>query len=243
METMKAAGVTEGVAKSFGPVQAVRGVTLRVGAGLTYGLLGPSGCGKTTLIRLILGTLRPSRGSISVWGHPVPSRAVLSETGYMPQDTGLYTELSARENVAFFARLYGRRGQGDVEQVLDLMELSDRADSPVNTLSGGMQRRVSLACALVHQPRLLLLDEPTVGVDPRLRAAFWGHFHALNEAGTTIIVSSHVMDEAARCHRLVLMRDGLLLSEGTPDELQRAVGARSLEEAFLIYAEARGGQG
>jgi ABC-2 type transport system ATP-binding protein len=240
---MKAAVVTEGVAKSFGPVQAVRGVTLRVGAGLTYGLLGPSGCGKTTLIRLILGTLRPSRGSISVWGHPVPSRAVLSETGYMPQDTGLYTELSARENVAFFARLYGRRGQGDVEQVLDLMELSDRADSPVNTLSGGMQRRVSLACALVHQPRLLLLDEPTVGVDPRLRAAFWGHFHALNEAGTTIIVSSHVMDEAARCHRLVLMRDGLLLSEGTPDELQRAVGARSLEEAFLIYAEARGGQG
>lgn len=240
---MKAAVVTEGVAKSFGPVQAVRGVTLRVGAGLTYGLLGPSGCGKTTLIRLILGTLRPSRGSISVWGHPVPSRAVLSETGYMPQDTGLYTELSARENVAFFARLYGRRGQGDVEQVLDLMELSDRADSPVNTLSGGMQRRVSLACALVHQPRLLLLDEPTVGVDPRLRAAFWSHFHALNEAGTTIIVSSHVMDEAARCHRLVLMRDGLLLSEGTPDELQRAVGARSLEEAFLIYAEARGGQG
>jgi ABC-2 type transport system ATP-binding protein len=240
---MKAAVLTEGVAKSFGPVQAVRSVTLRVGAGLTYGLLGPSGCGKTTLIRLILGTLRPSRGSISVWGHPVPSRAVLSETGYMPQDTGLYTELSARENVAFFARLYGRRGQGDVEQVLDLMELSDRADSPVNTLSGGMQRRVSLACALVHQPRLLLLDEPTVGVDPRLRAAFWSHFHALNEAGTTIIVSSHVMDEAARCHRLVLMRDGLLLSEGTPDELQRAVGARSLEEAFLIYAEARGGQG
>jgi ABC-2 type transport system ATP-binding protein len=240
---MKAAVVTEGVAKSFGPVQAVRGVTLRVGTGLTYGLLGPSGCGKTTLIRLILGTLRPSRGSISVWGHPVPSRAVLSETGYMPQDTGLYTELSARENVAFFARLYGRRGRGDVEQVLELMELSDRADSPVNTLSGGMQRRVSLACALVHQPRLLLLDEPTVGVDPRLRAAFWGHFHALNEAGTTIIVSSHVMDEAARCHRLVLMRDGLLLSEGTPDELQRAVGARSLEEAFLIYAEARGGQG
>ena len=240
---METAVITEGVAKSFGPVRAVRGVTLNVGAGLTYGLLGPSGCGKTTLIRLILGTLQPSRGSVSVWGHPVPSRAVLSETGYMPQDTGLYTELSARENVAFFARLYGRRGQGDVEQVLELMELSDRADSPVNTLSGGMQRRVSLACALVHQPRLLLLDEPTVGVDPRLRAAFWSHFHALNEAGTTIIVSSHVMDEAARCHRLMLMRDGLLLSEGTPDELQRAVGARSLEEAFLIYAEARSGQG
>lgn len=243
MENKETAVVTEGVAKSFGPVQAVRGVTVHVGAGLTYGLLGPSGCGKTTLIRLILGTLQPSRGSVSIWGQPMPSRAVLSETGYMPQDTGLYMELSARENVAFFARLYGCREREDVESVLELMELADRADSPVNTLSGGMQRRVSLACALVHRPRLLLLDEPTVGVDPRLRAAFWNHFHALNEAGTTIVVSSHVMDEAARCHRLMLMRDGLLLSEGTPDELQRAVGARSLEEAFLIYAEARGGQG
>jgi ABC-2 type transport system ATP-binding protein len=243
METEETAVVTDGVAKSFGPVQAVRGVTVQVGVGLTYGLLGPSGCGKTTLIRLILGTLRPSRGSVSIWGQPMPSRAVLSETGYMPQDTGLYMELSARENVAFFARLYGCREREDVESVLELMELAGRADSPVNTLSGGMQRRVSLACALVHRPRLLLLDEPTVSVDPRLRAAFWNHFHTLNEAGTTIIVSSHVMDEAARCHRLMLMRDGLLLSEGTPDDLQRAVGARSLEEAFLIYAEGRGGQG
>ena len=238
---MESAVIAEGVAKSFGPIRAVEDVTLHIDAGLTYGLLGPSGCGKTTLIRLILGTLRPSKGSVRVWGQPVPSRAVLSETGYMPQDTGLYMELSARENVGFFARLYGCREQDDVDRVLELMELSHRADSPVNTLSGGMQRRVSLACALVHRPRLLLLDEPTVGVDPRLRAAFWSHFHHLNEAGTTIIVSSHVMDEAARCHRLVLMRDGLLLSEGTPDELQRSVGARSLEEAFLIYAEARGG--
>ena len=123
------------------------------------------------------------------------------------------------------------------------MELSHRADSPVNTLSGGMQRRVSLACALVHRPRLLLLDEPTVGVDPRLRAAFWNHFRTLNQAGTTIIVSSHVMDEAARCDRLIFMRDGLLLSEGTPGELQSAVHASSLEEAFLVYAEARGGHG
>jgi ABC-2 type transport system ATP-binding protein len=123
------------------------------------------------------------------------------------------------------------------------MELSARVDSPVNQLSGGMQRRVSLACALVHRPRLLLLDEPTVGIDPRLRAIFWEHFRALNRAGTTIIVSSHVMDEAARCDRLIFMRDGALLSEGTPDELQRAVNARSLEEAFLTYAEARHGRG
>jgi len=240
---MENAILVENVSKSFGTIRAVDGVTLRVSTGLTYGFLGPSGCGKTTLIRLILGTLRPSGGSITVWGHSVPSGILSGQTGYMPQETGLYMELSARENVAFFARLYGRHGRGEVESVLELMELSERVDSPVNTLSGGMQRRVSLACALVHQPRLLLLDEPTVSVDPRLRAAFWNHFRTLNRAGTTIIVSSHVMDEAARCDRLVFMRDGALLSEGTPDELQKAVTAPSLEEAFLIYAEARGGRG
>jgi ABC-2 type transport system ATP-binding protein len=240
---MQDAILVDNVSKSFGAIRAVDGATLRVSTGLTYGFLGPSGCGKTTLIRLILGTLRPSSGSITVWGRTVPSAVLSSQTGYMPQETGLYMELSARENVGFFARLYGCRERKEVESVLELMELSERVDSPVNTLSGGMQRRVSLACALVHRPRLLLLDEPTVGVDPRLRAAFWGHFRALNEAGTTIIVSSHVMDEAGRCDRLVFMRDGAVLSEGTPAELQKAVSARSLEEAFLIYAEARGGHG
>jgi len=239
---MENAVLIEDVSKSFGAIRAVDGVSLRVASGLTYGFLGPSGCGKTTLIRLILGTLRPSRGSVSIWGHTVPSADIFKSTGYMPQETGLYMELSAHENVAFFARLYGRSRRHEVDEVLELMELANRADSPVNTLSGGMQRRVSLACALVHRPRLLLLDEPTVGVDPRLRAAFWNHFRALNQTGTTIIVSSHVMDEAARCDRLIFMRDGLLLSEGTPGELREAVHAASLEEAFLIYAEARGGR-
>lgn len=233
--------VAERVSKDFGPIRAVRDVSFQITPGLTYGLLGPSGCGKTTLIRLLLGLTLPTTGSIEVWGERVPSAEMHAHSGYMPQNTALYMELSARENVAFFASLYGLREGKAVDEALALMELSERADSPVNTLSGGMQRRVSLACALVHQPRLLLLDEPTVGVDPRLRSAFWDHFRALNRIGTTTIVTSHVMDEAARCDRLLLMRDGLLLAEGTPEDVQRNAGAGSLEEAFLIYAEKREG--
>ncbi len=230
----------EGVSKSFGPVRAVRQVTLRAPVGLTFGLLGPSGCGKTTLIRLILGLLAPAGGSVTVLGQRMPSRRIMHDVGYMPQSAALYEDLTVGENVGFFANLYGLSSGEHVRDVVRLMELDDRIDGPVRTLSGGMRQRVSLACALVHQPPLLLLDEPTVGLDPRLRANFWRHFRQLNEQGVTIIATTHVMDEAEHCHRLVLMREGRLLTEGTPAELRQNAGAATLEEAFLTYAEGRG---
>ena len=234
---MDYAATVEGVSKSFGPIHAVRQVTLRAPVGQTFGLLGPSGCGKTTLIRLILGLLAPVSGSITVLGEPMPARRVMHDVGYMPQSAALYDDLTVAENISFFATLYGLRSNEAVEQIVRLMELSDRLHSPIHTLSGGMKRRVSLACALVHRPRILLLDEPTVGIDPRLRANFWRHFMQLNEEGVTIIVSTHVMDEAEHCDRLALMREGRLLVEGTATELRQNVGASTLEEAFLTYAE------
>lgn len=229
----------EGVSKSFEAIRAVEQVTLRVAFGQTFGLLGPSGCGKTTLIRLILGLLAPAAGSVTVLGERMPTRRVMHDVGYMPQSPALYDDLTVAENVGFFAKLYGLRSSEAVERVIRLMELGERLRSPIHTLSGGMKRRVSMACALVHRPRLLLLDEPTVGLDPRLRANFWGYFRRLNHQGVTIIASTHVMDEAEHCHRLGLMREGRVLVEGTPDELRQNTGAATLEEAFLTYAEDR----
>jgi ABC-2 type transport system ATP-binding protein len=233
---MPPAVVVDGLSKRFGRIEALRDVSFAVAPGQTYGLLGPGGCGKTTLIRLLLGALRPSSGRAVVLGRPVPSPATAAAVGYMPQLPALYLELTARENVSFFASLYGVHSRKAVEETLALVELADRADSPVSTFSGGMRQRASLACALVHRPRLLLLDEPTVGVDPRLRAAFWAYFHRLNQEGVTIILSSHVMDEAERCHRLILLRDGRLLAEGAPAELRSRAGTSTLEEAFLAFA-------
>ena len=234
---MEPAVIVEGLSKRFGRIEALRGVSFTVTPGQTYGLLGPGGCGKTTLIRLLLGVLRPSAGRATVLGRPVPSPATAAIVGYMPQLPALYLELTARENVSFFASLYGVHSRAAVNEALALVELSECADSPVSTFSGGMRQRVSLACALAHRPRLLLLDEPTVGVDPRLRAAFWAYFRRLNDEGVTILLSSHVMDEAERCHRLILLRDGRFLAEGGPAELRSRVGASTLEEAFLAYAE------
>ena len=226
--------------KHFGPIHAVDGLSLSVQAGEIYGLLGPNGSGKTTLIRLLIGLLKPSSGSASILGQAMPHKAILSQVGYMTQASALYEELTVRENVAFFAAMSGGPGQAQVDDVIALVELQDRAGSQVRTLSGGLKQRASLACALVHQPRLLLLDEPTVGIDPQLRAVFWAYFRQLADDGATLIVSSHVMDEAERCDRLGFLRQGKLLAEGSSAELRAQAAAATLEEAFLCFAEGNG---
>jgi ABC-type multidrug transport system, ATPase component len=227
----------QNVSKSFGDVKALDGVTLRVQQGEIYGLLGPNGAGKTTLIRLFVGLVEPEAGTVTVLGKRMPNVAMLSHVGYMTQAAALYPGLSVEENVRFFAAI--NDAEEGVKDALELVKLYDRRDSVVSTVSGGMRQRCSLACALVHKPQLLLLDEPTVGVDPQLRVELWEDFRKMAAAGTTIIVSSHVMDEAERCQRLGLIQFGKLLAEGTPDEIRVAAGSTNLEDAFLRLAGSR----
>lgn len=225
----------DGVVKSFGRLRALDGVRLRVRRGEVFGLLGPNGSGKTTLIRCLVGLIRPDAGTVTVLGRRMPNLGVLSRVGYMTQAAALYPDLSVLENLQFFAAING--GEHHLDEALEFVELADRRDSVVATLSGGMRTRTSLACAMVHRPVLLLLDEPTVGVDPQLRAQLWDRFRTMTAAGTTIIVSSHVMDEAERCDRLGLIRLGRLLATGTVTELLGLAGTERLEDAFLKLSE------
>ncbi len=229
--------------KHFGPIHAVDGLSLSVQAGEIYGLLGPNGSGKTTLIRLLIGLLKPTSGGVTVLSQTIPDKGILTQVGYMTQASALYGELTVQENVAFFAEMCGGASRQRVNEVVALVDLQDRAGSLVRTLSGGMKQRASLACALVHRPRLLLLDEPTVGIDPQLRATFWAYFRRLADDGVTLIVSSHVMDEAERCDRLGFMRQGKLLAEGSADELRAQAASATLEEAFLRFAEGSTAEG
>ena len=224
----------EQVSKSFGAFKALNGVTLRVRRGEIYGLLGPNGAGKTTLIRLIVGLLEAHAGTVTVLGQRMPNVEVLRHVGYMTQQAALYPALSVEENVEFFAAING--ADSGVKEALELVQLYDRRKSVVATLSGGQRQRCSLACALVHKPELLLLDEPTVGIDPQLRVQFWEYFRRMASEGTTIIVSSHVMDEADRCQRLGLIQYGRVLAEGAPADIRAQGGSQNLEEAFLNLA-------
>jgi ABC-2 type transport system ATP-binding protein len=225
-----------GLRKTFDAIQAVDGIDLSLSPGRIYGLLGPNGSGKTTLIRLLAGLARPTAGTARVLGVTIPDRDLLGRIGYMPQAEAVYPELSVAENVTFFARLEGRSDRRAVDRVLELVELADRRTTPAMELSGGMRRRLSLACTLVHEPAVLFLDEPTVGVDPALRVQFWTHFRRLAAAGTTILVASHVMDEADRCDELLFVRSGRVLAQGTSAELRARAGTPDLEAAFLRFA-------
>jgi ABC-2 type transport system ATP-binding protein len=229
----------EHLVKRFGQLRAVDDLTFDIRAGETFGLIGPNGSGKTTLIRLLLGLLAPNSGQVYALGKKIPNRRVAAQIGYMTQSSALYNELSIRENLAFFGHLYGLRGarlRTRIEEALRLVDLSDRIDAPVSTLSGGMRQRISLASALIHQPRLLFLDEPTVGIDPELRVTFWDYFEALTQQGVTLVVSTHHLDEAKRCHRLALMRFGKLLAVDTPEALQAQSGEEDFDKAFLYFA-------
>lgn len=223
---------------NYGKTRVLDGLSLAVAKGMSFGLLGPNGAGKTTLIRMLVGLLRPQRGTVQVLGE-VPSPRVTGRIGYMPQFPALYGELTVAHNVDFFARMYGlgdgRRQQ--VEEVLHLVGLWERRGDAVLHLSGGMRQRLSLACALVHRPPLLIMDEPTVGLDPELRATFWDYFHGLTAQGNTIVISSHTMDDAAHCDELAFLRAGRIIAQGTPSQLRQATGQETatLEEAFLYF--------
>ncbi|WP_036500732.1 MULTISPECIES: ABC transporter ATP-binding protein [Nocardia] len=207
-------------------------ISLTVPAGSITGLLGPSGCGKTTLMRSIVGTQLIQAGSVRVLGEEAGNRGLRSRIGYVTQAPSIYDDLSVVENVSYFAALYGRDTKA-VHAAIDQVGMTPHSRHRGNQLSGGQRTRVSLACALVADPELLVLDEPTVGLDPVLRAELWKQFHELAGQGRTLVVSSHVMDEAEHCDQLLLMRDGHLLAQLTPDKLRADTGETSLENAFL----------
>ncbi len=228
------------VSFNYKEIKALDELSLQVPTGISFGLLGPNGAGKTTLIRLLVGLLKPRGGSVQILGQ-TPSRKTTHHIGYMPQLHSLYSELSITQNVDFFAQIYGLTNQHErsqrVEEAIRLVDMWARRKDSILKLSGGMKQRVSLACAIVHRPPLLFLDEPTVGLDPELRVTFWEHFATLTKQGITVIISSHTMDDAAHCDRLAFMRDGKVIAQGTPRELQEATGkpGAALEDAFLYF--------
>jgi ABC-2 type transport system ATP-binding protein len=213
------------------------GVSLRIPSGRVTGLLGPSGSGKTTLMRAIVGVQIVESGSVTVLGEPAGTPSLRRRVAYVTQAPSVYADLTVDENLRYFARIL-RAPRQRIEEVIRLVGLTDQTKQVARTLSGGELSRASLAVALLGKPELLVLDEPTVDVDPILRRELWQTFYALADAGASLLVSSHVMDEAARCHELVLMRSGRIIATGSPDELLARTHSEELEEAFVALAEA-----
>jgi len=228
--------VVDGLHVVRGSREVLPGLSLTVAGGQVVGLLGPSGSGKTTLLRAIVGVQDVSGGSVMVLGEPAGSPGLRSRVGYVTQAPSVYGDLTVRANLSYFAALAGAP-RSAVESTIEAVDLMADADSRVERLSGGQRSRVSLGAALVGSPELLVLDEPTVGLDPVLRRDLWALFHRLAADGTTLLVSSHVMDEATRCDRLLLLREGRLLADDTPDGLLARTGARDAERAFLALIE------
>ncbi|MNW31427.1 putative ABC transporter ATP-binding protein YbhF [compost metagenome] len=230
--------VASHIGKAFSNKTVLTDISLTVHKAETFGLLGPSGSGKTTLVKLLTGIDEVSSGEITVLGNVMPKLSVFQQIGYMAQSDALYTELSAQENLELFAALYGLKGARRSARILEVMELvslHNDLNKRVDQYSGGMKRRLSLAIALLHDPPLLILDEPTVGIDPLLRQSIWNELKALNAKGTTILLTTHVMDEASKCDRLGMIRDGRLLAVNTPQSLIEEAGQSSIEEAFIYY--------
>jgi ABC-2 type transport system ATP-binding protein len=230
------------VSKSFGTKQVLKDISLQVAPAETFGILGPSGSGKTTLVKLLTGIDEATSGEVTLLGVKMPKLSMLQQIGYMAQSDALYTELSAKENLQFFAALYGLKGEQRsrrIKVVMELVDLEEHLRKRVGQYSGGMKRRLSLAIALLHEPPLLILDEPTVGIDPVLRLSIWKELKALNKKGTTIVLTTHVMDEAEKCDRLGMIRDGELLATNTPSGLLKATSSATIEEAFLYYGGVR----
>jgi ABC-2 type transport system ATP-binding protein len=237
----RTAVAVEGLRVARGGNEVLHDLSFEIEAGTVVGLLGPSGCGKTTLMRSIVGVQIVESGSVTVLGEPAGVAPLRPRVGYVTQAPSVYGDLSVTENLLYFARVVGAP-RARVEEVIETVDLGDHAGQVTSSLSGGEQARVSLATALLGRPQVLVLDEPTVGLDPVLRGDLWRTFHDLADEGVTLLISSHVMDEARRCDRLLLMRDGDLLSAETPEQLRTRTGEDDLERAFLALIESEGGR-
>lgn len=234
--------LADGVNRRFQNKEVLHGIQLQVYHKEIFGLLGPSGSGKTTLVKILAGIDEATTGTVTVLGTAMPKLEMLTRIGYMAQSDAMYSELSAKENMEFFGSLFGLKGPRlakRMTEVLELVDLTGHMKKPVASYSGGMKRRLSLAIALMHQPEVLILDEPTVGIDPVLRKSIWDELEGLSRGGTTILVTTHVMDEADKCHRLGMVRNGSLIAVGTPEALKEETGSRTIEEAFLYYGGIR----
>ncbi|MCL4436934.1 MAG: ABC transporter ATP-binding protein [Thaumarchaeota archaeon] len=225
-----------------GDIRAVDGLNLRIARGEIYALIGANGSGKTTCINILTGVLAPTSGVVKVLGMEMPGdrKTIAKYVGVAPQEYSVYQDLTVEQNVRFFGRLYGISNdqlESRMQELLQILRLDGRRRSVAANLSGGMRRRVSIACALIHNPQLVFFDEATVGIDPVLRAFFWEYFRSLKKQGLTIIITSHVMDEAEKADRIGLIRAGKLIEEGTPKELKKKHNADTIEDVFIKLSE------